>query len=57
MKLKPPTALNTDEQWAQAISWLQERSLQLIVPLKGEAFFVVKLKQKIDEPRQPEPAR
>jgi hypothetical protein len=39
-----PPALNTDEQWAMAIAWLQAHGLILHVPLRGEVWFERKSK-------------
>jgi len=40
-----PSALNTDEQWAMAIAWMQAHGLILRVPARGE----ISLERKRDE--------
>ena len=34
-----PRALSTDEQWAEAIRWLQAMGLVLYVPIRGKIWF------------------
>lgn len=35
-----PPNLYTDAHWAQAIAWLGERKLAVVVPARGEPYFV-----------------
>lgn len=41
---QPPDALNTDEDFAQAIRWLQYWGLSVVVPKRGSIRFEVKLR-------------
>lgn len=37
-----PDSLNTDEDWAKLITWLQANGLRIYIPLKGPAILFKK---------------